>query len=165
MPGKFTPDTSTVHLSSLPLPDGAARDKTLQALKALLPTALDSATGGLQVAIVGFPATSETSGVAAASNNATSLKPSAGKVYAYQVFNAAAYPVYLKFYDKAGAPSPATDTPIWVVGVPAGGSVSLAPPTPLTFSTGIAYAVVKLIAVNDNTFLVAGDCVWSIQYA
>lgn len=108
--------------------------------------------------------TSLTEGVAAASNNATSLKASAGQVYGYRVFNAAAYPVYLKFYNKASAPSPGSDTPVWVVGVAAGQAASDTFDIPLTFGTGVAYAVVKGISNTDNTSLVASDCVWAIQY-
>lgn len=104
-------------------------------------------------------------GVAAASNNATSVKNAAGQVFGYSLYNAAAYAVFLKFYNKATSPSPGSDTPVWVVGVPASSQVNLSLHVPLTFGTGIAYAVVKGIANNDNTSVAASDCVWSIQYA
>jgi hypothetical protein len=61
---------------------------------------------------------------AAASTNATSLKASAGQAYSIDVFNVAAYPVYLKLYNKASAPTVGTDTPIATIPVPAGGGYS-----------------------------------------
>lgn len=50
--------------------------------------------------------------VAAASTNATSLKASAGNIYEIDVFNPAAYTVFLKFYNKVSAPTLAIATPV-----------------------------------------------------
>ena len=56
----------------------------------------------------------------ATSNTSTSLKASAGNIYEIDVFNTAAYTVFLKFYNKASAPTVGTDTPIWTIPIAAG---------------------------------------------
>jgi hypothetical protein len=94
---------------------------------------------------------------AAASTNATSLKASAGQIYTIDVFNAAAYNVFLKLYNKASAPTVGTDTPIMTIPIQAGGGFSKTWPMGLTFGTGIAYAITKLQADSDTTVLVASD--------
>lgn len=99
---------------------------------------------------------------AAATNNATSLKATAGIVGAISAFNRTATKAYLKFYDKATAPSPGSDTPVWVVGIPAstdiGGSNLALPPQGLCFLVGVAYAIVLGEGETDNTSVgTAGD--------
>jgi len=94
---------------------------------------------------------------AAASTNATSLKASAGQLYTIDVFNVAAYNVFLKLYNKASAPTVGTDTPIMTIPVQAGGGYSKTWPMGLTFGTGIAYAITKLQADSDTTVVAAGD--------
>lgn len=100
----------------------------------------------------------------AASTNATSLKASAGQAYELDVFNNAAYAVFLKFYNKASAPTVGTDTPIWTVPIPSGGGFSRSFPRGKTFSIGIAYAITKLQADSDTTVVVAGDLTGSIDW-
>lgn len=94
---------------------------------------------------------------AAASTNATSLKASAGNIDAIDVFNPAAYNVFLKLYNKASAPTVGTDTPVMTIPVQAGGGYSKTWPKGFFFSTGIAYAITKLQADSDTTVVVAGD--------
>lgn len=94
---------------------------------------------------------------AAATTNATSLKASAGQIYTIDVFNAAAYNVFLKLYNKASAPTVGTDTPVMTIPIQAGGGFAKTWPMGLPFSTGIAYAITKLQADSDTTVVVAGD--------
>lgn len=94
---------------------------------------------------------------AAASTNATSLKASAGQLYTIDVFNAAAYNVFLKLYNKASAPTVGTDTPVMTIPIQAGGGYSKTWPSGLPFATGIAYAITKLQADSDTTVVAAGD--------
>jgi hypothetical protein len=94
---------------------------------------------------------------AAASTNATSLKASAGQLYTIDVFNAAAYNVFLKFYNKASAPTVGSDTPVMTIPVQAGGGYSKTWSMGLPFATGIAYAITKLQADSDTTVVAAGD--------
>lgn len=137
-------------------------------MAASLPVALASNQPSLPVTHEAHAAGGGTSlyhAVAAATTNAASVKASAGQVFGYFVFNAAAYPVYVKLFNKASAPTPGTDTPAFVIGVPAGGGANLSFTVPLTFGTGIGVDMVKGIADADATALAASDCVFSLQYA
>jgi len=101
---------------------------------------------------------------AAASTNATSLKASAGNIGRIDVFNVAAYNVFLKLYNKASAPTVGTDTPVWTIPVAAGGGFSADFPRGKSFATGIAYAITKLQADTDTTVVAAGDLTGSIDW-
>lgn len=122
------------------------------------PTALvGAASGGL----------SRTSFVSAGSNNATILKALPGQVYAAHCGTIAAGAIqYLKFYDKATTPAPATDTPVYVLQIAGAGAASapLSPSVGISFTTGISYALVLGIAANDNTSVTAANAVCSIAY-
>lgn len=106
--------------------------------------------------------------VAANSDNATSLKGSAGIVHAVQVFGINAAPAYLKFYDKASSPTCASDTIVKQIMIPAAptaangaGAVIL---LDAQFSTGIAYCVVTGIGPTDDTSVTASNFVVNIDY-
>ena len=94
---------------------------------------------------------------AAATTNATSVKGSAGSIKSVQGYNAKAAGVYLKFYNKATAPTVGTDTPVKTMYVPASSAFVFDFPSGYTFATGIAYALTGAAAVADTTALVAGD--------
>jgi hypothetical protein len=101
---------------------------------------------------------------AAASTNATSLKASAGNIVSIDVFNPAAYDVFLKLYNKASAPTVGTDTPTWTIPIKAGTGFSREFVQGKSFATGIAYAITKLQADSDTTVVVAGDLTGSVDY-
>lgn len=92
---------------------------------------------------------------AAASTNATSAKASPGRVARVLGHNVAAAARYLKFYDKASAPTVGTDTPVLTIYLPASTSFSL--PIEFDFGTGIAYALTTGSADADTGALTAGD--------
>ncbi len=107
----------------------------------------------------------------AANNNATNIKATAGTVASLQVYNFAAYPIFLKLYDKTGTPNPATDTPVKTIPVPANstatngaGEVLNFGPGGLKFTSGIGFAIVKGQAVNDNTAVAANDATFNLDY-
>jgi hypothetical protein len=104
--------------------------------------------------------------VSAASNNAQVLKAGPGVVGIGTVFNVSASPIFLKFYDKATTPSPAADTPVFVVPMPgnANGAGAVIPFGNIIFVNGISFAIVTGIAINDNTSVGAGDCCVSLGY-
>lgn len=102
--------------------------------------------------------------VAAASTNATSLKASAGNIVNIDVFNVAAYDVFLKLYNKASAPTVGTDTPVWTIPVKAGTGFSREFIQGKSFATGIAYAITKLQADSDTTVVVASDLTGAIDW-
>jgi hypothetical protein len=122
----------------------------------------------------GFNATPATSGgtsayhaVAAATNNAASVKGTAGQVYGWSIYNNAGYPVYVKLYNKATAPAPASDNAllIKVIGVQAGTHVSFSNSCGISgFTNGIGIAAVKDITDTGNTSLVLSDCLIEIDY-
>lgn len=101
----------------------------------------------------------------AATTNATILKAAAGNLLEIDVFNTAAYPVYLKFYDKATAPVVGTDAPIWTIPIPTSEGYSRSFPRGKGFATGIAFAITKLQADSDATAVAAGDLTGSIDVA
>ena len=102
--------------------------------------------------------------IAAATNNATSLKGSAGQLYGAAIYDNAAYPVYLKFFNKATAPAPGTDTVIYEVPVQAGTEREVHTDEGIVFSTGIGFAVTKGIADSDNTSVAANDASIDLLY-
>lgn len=109
---------------------------------------------------------SATSFATAASNNSTSLKGSAGQLYGVHIYNNANYPIYVKFYDKATAPAPATDNALLVrrIGVQAGTHVDVMLPMGVPFTNGIGYAIVKDVSDTGNTSVAANDGLVDIEY-
>jgi len=93
----------------------------------------------------------------AASTNATNLKASAGNLCQMDLSNYAAYDVFVKFYNKASAPTVGTDTPVWTIRIKAGADYSRTFPGGKSFATGIAYAFTKLVGDADATAVAAGD--------
>jgi hypothetical protein len=75
--------------------------------------------------------------VSAATTNATSLKASAGNLVNIDLFNVAAYDVFVKFYNKASAPTVGTDTPVWTIPIKAAQGFSRTFPLGKSFATGI----------------------------
>lgn len=102
--------------------------------------------------------------VSAASNNAAVVKAAAGRVVGWFCGNTATAARYVKLYDKATAPSPGSDTPAWVIAIPAVSSANATLQVPLRFATGIGVAIVTGIANNDNTAVAASDVVVSLAY-
>ena len=102
--------------------------------------------------------------VSAATTNATNLKASAGKMMSVRVFNVAAYDVFLKFYNKASAPTVGTDTPVWTIPLKTGTGFSEHFHLGFDFSTGISYAITKLQADSDTTAVAASDVTGTIGW-
>ena len=106
--------------------------------------------------------------VAAATNNAQAVKGSAGQLYGASVYNNAAYPVYLKFCNKATACTCGTnsgsDTIVYTVAAQAGTEREVHSEEGLAFSTGISMCGVKGMADTDNTSLAASDATFDLIY-
>jgi hypothetical protein len=105
------------------------------------------------------------------SNNATNVKASAGTLYGVQAFSLAAYPVFIKLYNKASTPTPGTDTVVKSIMIPAnaapsnGAGLVLAWPQGIAFGTGLSFSIVKGQGNSDNTSVAAGDCSLNLDYA
>jgi hypothetical protein len=113
------------------------------------------ASGGLSVAHF----------VAAASNNATNVKASAGQVYQIDAYNNAAYPVYLKLYNSATSPTSCGATGLFkVVGIQSGTQHTLQTEEGWALGTGIGYCLTKGIADADNTAVLASDAVVDLAW-
>lgn len=105
--------------------------------------------------------------ISAASTNATSVKASAGQVYAVQAFNTNAAARYLKLYNKASAPTVGTDTPVKTLTIPgnaAGAGLVLSWDKGLAFGTGIAFAVTTGAADSDTGAVAASELVIDLDY-
>lgn len=96
--------------------------------------------------------------VSANSTNATVVKASAGHVYTIVVSNLNAAVRYLKFYNKATAPTVGTDVPIWRIAIPPNSVPVVIPlPNPIPFSAGISYALTTGITDADATAVAASE--------
>lgn len=105
--------------------------------------------------------------ISAASTNATSVKGSAGQVYAIAVFNLNASARYLKLYNKASAPTVGTDTPVQTYMIPgnaAGAGLTLSIPVGMAFGTGIAFALTTGIADADTGAVAASEICVNLVY-
>lgn len=101
--------------------------------------------------------------VAAATTNATIVKASAGLLTGVRVFNNAAYPVYVKFHNTAGAPTPGAGV-VKTIAVQAGTQRDVVIPGGHYFSTGIGMSIVKGITDADATAVALSDCVVDVEY-
>src|SRR5580692_1211515 len=103
--------------------------------------------------------------VAAASDNATNVKSSAGQVYNIHVYNNAAYPVYLKLYNASSSPTGCAATNLTkVIGVQAGTELNLNSEEGFAFGTGIGYCLTKGITDTDDTAVLLSDATVDVAY-
>ena len=94
----------------------------------------------------------------AATTNATSIKASAGTIWNVLVSNTNASPRYLKFYNKASAPTVGTDVPVIVIPIPATGSVKIdGGSNGIRFSTGVGMAITTGMADSDTGAVAANE--------
>ncbi len=103
--------------------------------------------------------------VAAASDNAASVKASAGTLYGISFYNNAAYPIYVKFHNTAGTPTAGTGV-VRTFAIQAGTQRDVViPQGGVAFATGIGLTIVKDLADNGTTATAANDAVGEIWYA
>lgn len=73
--------------------------------------------------------------------------------------------VYFKLYNTTTTPNVGTDTPVLVIMIPAGQTVSVpAGVTPIRFSSGIGYGVTKGIAYADTTAIDANKVIVTMAF-
>lgn len=106
--------------------------------------------------------------LSAATTNGTNVKASAGKLMSLYAVNLNAAVRYLKFYNKASAPTVGTDTPVLTYPIPASstgaGFILHLPPDGVAFSTGISYATTTGVADNDTGAVAANDIIVNGSY-
>lgn len=95
--------------------------------------------------------------ISAASTNATSVLATAGIVTSYYCGNTATTFRYVKLYDKASAPTVGTDTPVYVIAIPAQSAANVAFEYPLAFDLGIAFAIVTGMADSSTGAAAANE--------
>lgn len=94
----------------------------------------------------------------AATTNATSTKATAGSLFEISASNMTAAIKYLKFYNKASAPTVGTDVPVLTIPIPANGVYAAEfGANGKRFTTGIAFAITGAQAIADATAVAAGD--------
>lgn len=117
-------------------------------------------------AVVG-PGASVYRAVSAANNNAAVIKASAGVVYGIHINNVNAAARYLKLYNKATTPAPATDNALLKLVIPLAPSSAvqnISFPAGVAFTTGIGVALVTGIADTDNTSVAANEHMINVIY-
>lgn len=94
----------------------------------------------------------------AATTNATLVKNAAGTVHSITCSNVGAAVAYVKFYNKASAPTVGTDVPVIVIPVPAGQVVNVSfNNVGYRFATGIGLGITNLAPDNDTTAVAAAQ--------
>lgn len=114
-----------------------------------------NATGAMTVAKI----------ASAATTNATSVKASAARVFGYSLTNTTAAVKAFRFYNLSAAPTVGTNSPYWVVIIPANAAVTVSFPAGISHSTGLAYAITNAITDLDATAVAANDVIGAIFYA
>lgn len=107
--------------------------------------------------------------ISAATTNPTTVKAAAGTLKVINIGSLSTAPTYVKFFDKATAPTVGTDVPIWTILVPGGttgaGNNPTLPNGGLVFNTGISFAITAGIADNDSTAVVASQVVLNLGFS
>jgi hypothetical protein len=106
--------------------------------------------------------------ISTTSTNANVVKASAGNLYSIVAIGLTSTVRYLKFYNKATAPTVGTDIPVMTIPVPAntqGAGVSIPFSVGVNFPLGIALAITTGSADNDAVAIVAGDVIVNLTYA
>lgn len=93
--------------------------------------------------------------VALGSTNSKLLRTGDGQLNRVVVANVSAEARYLKFYDKATAPTVGTDEPLVTIGI--GKESTLALELELPYSLGIGLGITKTAPDNSTEAITAGD--------
>jgi hypothetical protein len=95
--------------------------------------------------------------LSAASNNSTLVLGRRASLSFVQATNTTAVIYYLKFYDKATAPTCGTDVPVATIALNATQSMPpIQPALSLLFQNGVGFCLTGGIADNDNTVAATG---------
>ena len=100
----------------------------------------------------------------AATVNNTLVNAAARVLRSIDVYNEAAYSVYLKFYDKATTPVAGTDVPFWTIPIPPNSGYTKYWPFGIPLTNGLGYAITKLKADSDTTVIAASDVVGMLTW-
>ena len=93
--------------------------------------------------------------LSAATNNSTNVTAVKAFLNGGLALNTNATIAFLKFYNKATAPTCGTDTPVWTIALPQNVPVPL-PVLDANFGTGLGFCITGQIQDNDNTNATTG---------
>jgi hypothetical protein len=93
----------------------------------------------------------------AASTTATSVTTKKTRLLSIDAQNSGAAAAFLRIYDKAAAPDPATDEPKMTFMIPAGGGKVNEKNMALQLASGFAYAITAGEGTTDDTDLTNAD--------
>lgn len=98
--------------------------------------------------------------------NATgvNIKASAGQLYGWYLYNQSASIRFVKFYNKASAPTVGTDTPVLTIPIPAGGGCNVLNTIGIAFSLGIGIGATTGIADANTSAPTANDVICNVFY-
>ena len=126
-------------------------------------TPVTLAAGTATIGTVSTPPGTALSIVSTASTNASVVKATAGNLFEVSVSNPPATPAYVKFYNKATAPTVGTDIPVMTIVAPATSATTIPTAINLTFSqigkrfaAGIGVAITAGPLATDTAVAVAG---------
>lgn len=103
-----------------------------------------------------------------ATTNSTLVKAGAGRFYGFILQNTGAAGRWMKFYDKATAPTVGTDSPFWMGNVGAG---AVGPQVPflgfhgVPFALGLGYGITVSQAESDTTAVGANEVTGFLLYS
>lgn len=104
--------------------------------------------------------------ISTASTNATSVTATANTLLlGYYISNTNTSVRYVKFYNKASAPTVGTDTPVLVLAVPGSGAANVSFPAGINFTTGLAFATTTGAADSDATGVALNEIIVNLVYA
>mgnify|MGYP006329362015 FL=1 len=94
------------------------------------------------------------------------IKTGQARLFCIDVQNSDAAPIYLKFYNKATAPTVGTDAVVYLKGVPAtdGDIICLPKEAPKLFPLGMGIGITTSSASNSTAAVGAGDVTLTIFY-
>lgn len=102
----------------------------------------------------------------AATTNATSVAATANTLLlGYYISNTNSSVRYVKFYNKASAPTVGTDTPVLVLAVPGSGAANVSFPAGINFTTGLAFATTTGAADSDTGAVALNEVIVNLVYA
>ena len=104
--------------------------------------------------------------ISAATTNATSVSATANTLlFGYYISNTNSSVRYVKFYNKASAPTVGTDTPVLVLAIPGTGAANVSFSDGINFTTGLAFATTTGAADSDTGAVAANEIIVNLVYA
>lgn len=102
--------------------------------------------------------------VSTADLNIDLIKADPTLLFGGQVFNNAAYPIYVKLLNVSVVSGAGALRVQKTIGVPAGQSIPIDISSPVLFDRGLGISITKLIADSDVTPILQNDCVIDLHY-